>query len=269
MKIALAQTNPTIGDIAGNADQIGGAIEQARQQDAQLVIFPELSIIGYPPKDLLLVPDMIDQCGTAVDQLAANCVGICAIIGFPWPTGKPRGLPLHNGAAFCVDGRIAHRHVKSLLPTYDVFDEQRYFEPSRDEAQPYAFGGVRFGLTICEDLWNDRNLLSRQLYHENPVARLVDAGAQILVNCSASPFVVDKHRFRLELAAAAARRHRVPVIYCNQVGGNDELVFDGNSFVVNADGQLVAHARDFQTDLLLFELDGEPPDPAATGQRPA
>lgn len=267
MNIALAQINPTIGDIDGNADKIRDAIEQAKQQDAELVVFPELSIIGYPPKDLLLTNDMIAQCAAAVEQIATSCIGIGAIIGYPWAADIPRGLPLHNGAAFCTNGRIAHRHIKSLLPTYDVFDEQRYFEPGRDTALPYAFNGIRFGLTICEDLWNNQNLLSHQLYHHDPVASLAEAGAQVLVNCSASPFVVDKHRLRLELASAAARQHHVPVIYCNQVGGNDELVFDGNSFAIDADGQLVAHANDFQTDLLLFKLETDSPCSATAGQR--
>ncbi len=254
MKIALAQTNPTIGDIGANTAQLRRAIEDAKAQSAQLVAFPELAVIGYPPKDLLLSPHVIEQCVAAVEDLAAACTGIAAIIGYPCPAPGPRGMPLHNAAAFCVDGRIAHQHVKSLLPTYDVFDEDRYFEPSGDPHRPHAFGGVRFGLTICEDLWNDQELMPRQLYHEDPVRRLAEAGAQVLINCSASPFVVCKHRLRLDLAAAAARSHGVPVLYCNQVGGNDELVFDGNSFAMDAGGRLIAHAADFRTDLLVFEL---------------
>ena len=269
MKIALAQLNPTIGDIEGNTALIRTAIDQAGRRGAKLVVTPELSIIGYPPKDLLLKPAVIDHCTEAVDHLAAECTGIAAIIGYPCPSDQPDGRLLYNAAAFCRDGRVVHRHVKSLLPTYDVFDETRYFEPARgaQEHQPIEWDGRRLGVTICEDLWNDRDLLPRQLYHHDPLQDLVDAGAQLIVNCSASPFVVEKPSFRLELFAAAARRHQLPIIYCNQVGGNDELVFDGNSFVLNPDGHVVAHARAFEPDLLMVDLEHaqpvHPPRPAS------
>ena len=255
MRIALAQTNPTIGDIAANRQQIEHAINRARDQQAQLVVFPELTVIGYPPKDLLLSPDVIDQCVGAVNELAARCTDIAAIIGFPCPSDQPRGLTLYNAAAFCADGHIVHRHVKTLLPTYDVFDEQRYFEPAENRNPPYAYQGVQFGLTICEDLWNDQDLLPRRLYHREPIRRLAQAGADVLVNCSASPFVMNKHDLRIKLAEAAAKRHGLPVLYCNQVGGNDELVFDGNSFAVDRAGRLIGHARDFECDLLVVDLD--------------
>ncbi len=254
MRIALAQTNPTIGDVAGNTALIREAIGAARQQSAQLVIFPELSVIGYPPRDLLLAPDVIDQCGDAVTSLAAECRDIAAVIGYPCPTDRATGPSLYNAAALCVGGRVAHRHIKTLLPTYDVFDEQRYFASAGAGPRTFELGGVSFGLTICEDLWNQKQVVARQLYHEDPVRQLAEAGAQALVNCSASPFVADKHAVRIELAATAAQRHRMPVIYCNQVGGNDELIFDGNSFVVDAAGQLMAHAKAFQTDLLIVDL---------------
>ena len=254
MIIALAQTNPTIGDIVGNTDQMIQAIVRARQAGAVLVIFPELSIIGYPPKDLLLVADLIDQCAAAVSRIAAESAGLAAIVGYPYPADHPEGRSLHNAAAICSEGRIVHRCVKSLLPTYDVFDEQRYFEPAHDCVAPYELNGVRLGVSICEDMWNDQSLLPRRLYHDDPIQKLVAAGADVLVNCSASPFVVDKHTLRLALAGATARRYGMGVIYCNQVGGNDELVFDGNSFVVDRQGKLVAHAKDFQEDLLLVEL---------------
>ena len=254
MRIALAQTNPIIGDIAGNTAAIRQAIDRARGESAQLVIFPELSVIGYPPRDLLLAPDVIDACTGAVTDLAAECRDIAAVIGYPCPSEAATGPSLYNAAALCVDGCVAHRHVKTLLPTYDVFDEQRYFGPSGDDPEPFEFDGVPFGLTICEDLWNQKHLVPRQLYHEEPVRQLAEAGARALINCSASPFVADKHAWRIELASAAAKRHRMPVIYCNQVGGNDELIFDGNSFVVDAKGRLAAHAKDFQTDLLIVDL---------------
>ena len=205
MKIALAQTNPTVGDIASNTNRIKSLIQRARQQGAQLVIFPELSIIGYPPKDLLLSPDVIDQCVSGVDELAGLCTDVAAIIGYPCPSDKAQGLSLFNAAAFCAGGRIVHRYVKNLLPTYDVFDEQRYFEPGDQGFTPHLFKGVQFGLSICEDLWNDQQVLPRLLYHEAPIQRLAQRGAQVLINCSASPFVVDKHKLRLELAVAAVQ----------------------------------------------------------------
>ncbi len=271
MRIALAQTNPTIGAIADNSAALAEAIDLARNERADLVIFPELSVIGYPPKDLLLKQDVIEHCEQSVRDLAARCTDIAAIIGYPCVSDRTVGQQLYNAAAFCAGGQIAYRHVKSLLPTYDVFDETRYFEPASDDAAftPIALdsilgagAGVRLGISICEDLWNDEALLPRQLYDVDPVQCIVQGGANVLVNCSASPFVQGKHGFRLELAKSAAMKHNVPVIYCNQVGGNDELVFDGNSFVMNAAGEVIAHAKSFDTDLLIADL------PAAPGNTP-
>ena len=253
MRIALAQINPTVGDIPGNASLIRDAIEQAKSQSARLVVFPELAIIGYPPKDLLLKPAAIEQCKAAVEQLAKTCVGITAVIGLPLISDKPAGRTLYNAAALCRDGRVVGHHLKHLLPTYDVFDEQRYFEPG-PRVDLSEVDGVRLGVSICEDLWNDRASFARQLYHDNPVDELADAGAQLFINCSASPFVVRKHAFRLKLMANVAKRHRIPMVYCNQVGGNDELVFDGNSCVLDAEGNIIAHAKDFEPDLLIADV---------------
>ena len=266
MKIALAQTNPTIGDIDANADDIGAAIERAGEQGARLVVLPELSVIGYPPKDLLLKPSVIDHCTEAVQRLAQRCTDVAAIIGYPQLSDQSTGRHLYNAAAFCCDGRIVHRHVKSLLPTYDVFDETRYFEPAPDAQahQPIEYDGVKLGITICEDLWNDQQFASRRLYHRDPVRALADAGAQVIINCSASPFVVGKHALRLELFARATRQHGLSLVYCNQVGGNDELVFDGNSCVLDAHGQLIAHGKAFETDLVLADL-AEPSAVAGAG----
>ncbi len=255
MKIALAQINPTVGDIAGNAALIARDIATARDAGADLVVFPELSIIGYPPKDLLLKPAAVEEAQRAVAQLAEICTGIAAIIGYPSPADDPkRGRPLYNAAAFCRDGHIAHRHVKSLLPTYDVFDEHRYFEPG-PKVDITTFQGAKLGISVCEDLWNEADIFDRQLYHDNPVDALAAAGAQAFVNSSASPFTLGKHAFRLKLFAHIARRHRLPVFYCNQVGGNDELIFDGNSCAFDAKGNLIAHARGFEEDLLMVEVD--------------
>ncbi len=256
MKIALAQINPTIGDIDANAHDIAAAIELAGEQGARLVVFPELSVIGYPPRDLLLKPSVIDHCAEAVQRLAQRCTGIAAIIGYPQLSDQSTGRYLYNAAAFCCDGRIVHRRVKSLLPTYDVFDETRYFEPAPDAQahQPIEYDGIKLGITICEDLWNDQQLALRRLYHHDPVRSLADIGAQVIINCSASPFVVDKHAYRIELFARAARQHGLPLVYCNQVGGNDELVFDGNSCVLDAHGQVIARGKAFETDLVLADL---------------
>jgi len=256
MKIALAQINPTVGDIAGNAQRIRRDLARARDAGANVVVFPELAVIGYPPKDLLLKPAAVEQCRAAVEQLAHDCRGLTAIIGLPRPANGGRGRLLHNAAAVCRDGRILGHHVKSLLPTYDVFDEHRYFEPG-PEVDLRDLEGVPAGISICEDLWNDEHVFSRQLYHDNPIDKLAARGAKLFINCSASPFVVRKHAFRLKLMAGVARRHGIPLLYCNQVGGNDELIFDGNSCVFDARGELIAHAAGFEEDLLLVEIDDE------------
>ncbi|MEM1446966.1 MAG: NAD+ synthase [Planctomycetota bacterium] len=260
MKIALAQINPTVGDIAGNARLIARDIRVARERGAELVVFPELAIIGYPPKDLLLKPAVIEECVAAIETLSAECVGIAAVIGYPCPSDSgDEGRALYNAAAVCVDGRVAHRHVKSLLPTYDVFDEHRYFEPGpkvdltaldTDEGRI-----LKLGISVCEDLWNERDMFSRRLYHDNPIDELAALGAQLFVNCSASPFVVRKHAFRMKLMGHVAKKHGLPLVYCNQVGGNDELVFDGRSCVFDARGNLIAHGKAFREDLLVVDLD--------------
>ena len=253
MRIALAQINPTVGDIPGNTALIRDAIERAKAQDAHLVVFPELAIIGYPPKDLLLKPDAIDQCRAAVEKLATHCTGITGVIGLPVRSEKKAGRELHNAAALCSGGRIASLHLKHLLPTYDVFDEQRYFEPG-PRVDLSEIDDIKLGISICEDLWNDQDTFTRQLYHDNPVDELAAAGAELFINCSASPYIVRKHAFRLKLMANVARKHKIPMVYCNQVGGNDELVFDGNSCVLDHTGKLIAHAKDFEEDLLIADV---------------
>lgn len=253
MRIALAQTNPTIGDIAGNTQQIHRSILESAEQGCQLVIFPELAVIGYPPKDLLLKSSVVKQCVEAVEQLARMCTDTAAIIGYPCPSESARGRTLVNAAALCRSGSIDHCYVKSLLPTYDVFDEQRYFEPG-SVAEPVDLGGQKLGVSICEDLWNDAELFDRRRYHVEPVKTMVDLGATLFINCSASPFVMGKHEFRLRLFAHTAKRFALPLLYCNQVGGNDELVFDGNSCAFDAQGNLIAQAKDFKEDLLVFDL---------------
>ena len=261
MRIALAQINPTVGDIKANAEKIVRFAGDARRQGARLVVFPELSVTGYPPKDLLLKPSFVDDNLAALRRIAgAIDPAMEAVVGYAERNDKPVGRPLHNAVAVLRGGKIVSRHFKTLLPTYDVFDESRYFEPGPvsetenlvrigEDNQP-----VTAGLTICEDLWNDEKMIPRRLYHQNPIADLHAAGAELLINASASPFVVGKHEFRLQLFGSQVQHFGRPLVYVNQVGGNDELVFDGCSCAFDAKGNVVAQAKDFEEDLLLVDL---------------
>ncbi len=261
MRIALAQINPTVGDIVANTKKHLDFIGRAQKLGAGLVVFPELSLLGYPPKDLLLKSQFITDSLNALEQIARQVKGIDVIVGYAARNTNPVGRPLHNAVALLRDGKIHSHHYKTLLPTYDVFDESRYFEPGPinetenlvrigDESSMVA------GLSICEDLWNDEKLIARRLYHQNPIADLNAAGAEILINASASPFVVGKHDFRLALFGEQVRRFGKPLVYVNQVGGNDELVFDGNSHVLDARGNVIAQAKDFEEDLIVVDLEG-------------
>ena len=257
MRIALAQTNPVVGDIPHNCKQIVDFALRARNGGAQAVVFPELSLLGYPPKDLLLKPQFIDDNLRALQIVASHVRGIDAIVGYADRNPDPVGRPLRNAVAILRDGKVASRHFKTLLPTYDVFDESRYFEPgpTNERMNLVEIGSVSAGLTICEDLWNDERMIARRLYHQNPIQTLSLAGAKLLINTSASPYVVEKHAFRLKLFASQVKQVGLPLIYVNQVGGNDELVFDGNSMVLDGAGNVVAQAKDFAEDLLLVDLD--------------
>ncbi|MBC7782534.1 MAG: NAD+ synthase [Burkholderiales bacterium] len=256
MRIALAQTNTTVGDIPANVRKTNEYIARAKSAGAQVVVFPELSIIGYPPKDLLLKPQFIDDNLLAVEEIARDVKGIDVIVGYADRSLAEIGRPLHNAAAVLRNGRVDSRHFKTLLPTYDVFDESRYFEPGpiAERNQIIRIGDLPVGLSICEDLWNDERLISRRLYHQNPIADLDAAGAELMINCSASPFVVGKQDFRMRLFGAQARQCAMPLVYVNQVGGNDELVFDGCSMVFDAEGNAIARAKDFEEDLLIVDL---------------
>ncbi|HRK31831.1 MAG TPA: NAD+ synthase [Tepidisphaeraceae bacterium] len=256
MKIAIAQINPTVGDLTGNTARHLDFIRRARNAGANLVVFPELSITGYPPKDLLLKPGFIDDNIAAVNAVAREARDIEVIAGFADRNADPIGRPARNSVAVLKNGKITSTHYKTLLPTYDVFDESRYFEPGpiSSRNQLVQISNLKIGLSICEDLWNDERLITRRLYHQNPIADLDAAGAEVMINCSASPFVVDKHDFRLRLFSEQARKFNNPLIYANQVGGNDELVFDGNSCVFDQTGAVIAQAKDFEEDLLVVNL---------------
>ncbi len=253
MKIALVQTNPIIGDIEGNTDRVLDGLRRAAAAGAQLAAFPEQTIIGYPAKDLLLRRDVIDRNLAALEHIAAQTTDIAALVGYAERNEQPFGRPVHNAAVLLHRGRVVARWRKRLLPTYDVFDEARYFEPGGPQAV-VDWAGLRFGVTVCEDMWSREELQGQPLYAADPVRDLAESGAGLLFNISASPYFLGKHDFRLALLRDHARRHRVPIAFVNQVGGNDELLFDGSSCVVDGAGQVVGQARSFTEDLLLADL---------------
>ena len=259
MKIALAQTNPIIGDIAGNTVQIRRYLSESIDLGVNLVIFPELALLGYPPKDLLLKPQLVQQAAEALSDLAAEYTDIAFVMGCVIPTDSGTGMGLRNAAAIVQKGVVDKYVIKTHLPTYDVFDERRYFQPAEvGTNQIVSINGINVGVTICEDLWlEDEKLLGRRLYDFDPAAHLVSLGAQLIVNCSASPFVMGKDKTRQSLFSAAAKKQNVPLIFCNQVGGNDELVFDGRSYVFDKQGKLAAQGKAFETDLVVYDLDQE------------
>jgi len=253
MKVALAQVNPLVGDIVGNTATLTDCIDRAVQAGCDLVVFPELSVAGYPPRDLLRKERFVADCESAVAELAAYCTGIAALVGYVRQTPDLAGRPLQNVAALLADGQVRHVHVKALLPTYDVFDETRYFEPG-NESGVVDIAGRRIGLSICEDMW-DAESLGRELYGDDPVGRLAKAGAEIIVNMAASPFEMGKAHRREELFARQAKRSGCPILMVNQVGGNDELVFDGGSCAVGPKGVVIGRAASFREDVLVVDID--------------
>jgi NAD+ synthase/NAD+ synthase (glutamine-hydrolysing) len=255
VKIALLQINPTVGDLAGNSRLIADAVRTAAGRGADLAVTPELALVGYLPRDLLLSPDFVESSWRRLNHLAVELGELPpALVGLPEPNHSDEGRPLFNTAALLRGGRVEQRFRKALLPTYDVFDEDRYFEPFHG-AQVLDLGGRRVGISICEDIWNDRDFWKRRRYHHDPVEELVRAGADAIVNLSASPFTAGKHRLREEMLASMARRHGVPIAYVNQWGGNDDLVFDGRSCAFAASGAPVARGRAFDGDIVVCDID--------------
>ncbi|MGA3182640.1 MAG: NAD+ synthase [Verrucomicrobiota bacterium] len=252
MKIALAQINTTVGDLAGNEGKILEAARRAEGESADLVLFPELTITGYPPRDLLLRPDFIAGNLAVLQRLAAASGKTAIVVGYVGENKIPPGRNATNEAAVLQHGKIAARRQKTLLPTYDVFDEDRYFEPGRENL-PVTIGGCSCGVSICEDIWNDEDFWPQRRYRSNPIAGLVSAGADIILNLSASPWHLSKERLRFEMLASVARKSGRPVAFCNLVGGNDELVFDGESAVFNAQGQLIAQGGAFKEDFVVVD----------------
>lgn len=253
MKIAILQINTTIGDFDGNAVKILDGMAWAEQEGADVCVFPELTVCGYPPRDLLEKPDFIQRNLITVDAIAQQTRGMAVVLGFASINDKPVGRALFNSAGILHEGQRTFIQHKTLLPEYDVFDEARHFEPARDHGV-FDLRGTRIGLSMCEDIWSLFQFGGRRLYRADPIEDVVKAGADVVINLSASPFALGKHGIRRRLAGEAAKRFGRPVVYCNLVGGNDELVFDGRSFVFNAEGQLVREARAFEEDRFVVDL---------------
>ncbi len=252
MRIALAQINPTVGDLAGNEAKILQAARRGEAEMLDLVVFPELSIPGYPPRDLLLKKDFIAKNLAVLHRLAAASGKTALMVGYAGENKTSTGRPCTNEAALLQGGKIAATRLKTLLPTYDVFDEDRYFEPGKENL-PAAVNGHACGLSICEDIWNDEDFWPHRLYRSNPIAKLVAAGAEVILNISASPWTVGKEKLRQDMLASLARKSRRPVLLCNMAGGNDELIFDGSSMAFNAAGQLIARAKSFEEDFVVVD----------------
>ncbi len=259
-RIALAQIDTTVGDFAGNAGRIRAATERARAAGAALVVFPELALCGYPPRDFLDFPEFLDRAARTLAELARPAAwsrGVAVVVGFPEAAAGAPPPGIYNSAALIADGKVVAVGRKSLLPTYDVFDETRYFvaaeRSTAADAPPF---GVRLGLSICEDVWNDKRFWDRPRYARDPIAELAREGAGLVLNVSASPYAVGKPALRERMLAASAKGHAAPIAYVNQVGGNDALVFDGGSMLVGKDGAILARAPLFREALVLADLHG-------------
>lgn len=258
MKIGILQLNSTIGAFEPNRQKLIAAYEKAVQQGAEFVIAPELFLCGYPPRDLLLRPDFLEANLNALSQTAAGVGSVPLCVGFVDKNQNRPGKPLFNAAAVLQDGKIAWRMNKSLLPTYDVFDEDRYFEPAKNNAV-FEFKGRQIGITVCEDIWNDEDFWPERLYRRDPVKELITQGADIILNISASPWHVGKEKTRIAMLQRVARDERVPLVQVNVIGANDELIFDGHSVALNRQGEVLALGKGFAEDLLVVEVDGPTP----------
>ena len=252
MKIALGQINPTIGDFTGNSKKIIESSRQALAQGAEMIFFPELAVCGYPPRDLLEKPAFVERNSQVVNEIAQAVPQITIVCGFVSPAKVETGKSVMNSAAVLRQGAVQFVQSKMLLPTYDVFDEMRYFDPAESQ-KLLPLAGKEFALTICEDAWNDKHFWHRRLYRVDPVDELLHAGGNMVLNISASPFHLGKRELRRQMLATIARDNKVPVLFVNQVGGNDSLIFDGSSMVIAPDGRIVAQAKSFEEDLVIFD----------------
>ena len=253
MIVGLLQLNSTIGDFAANRAKLLAAYAQAVARGAEFVLAPELFLCGYPPRDLLQRDDFIEANLTALAETAQQVGNVPLCVGFVDRNPERPGRALRNSAAVLQDGKIIWRTAKSLLPTYDVFDEDRYFEPAK-KVEPFVFNGRTLGLTICEDIWNDEDFWPDRLYRRDPVTELVAQGAEIILNLSASPWCDGKERTRLEMLRRVARDEKIPLAQVNAIGANDELIFDGHSVALDAHGDVLALGQGFKEDILVVDL---------------
>src|SRR5436309_6746918 len=252
MKVGFAQLNPTVGDLRGNFEKIFQSYERLATAGAELIVTPELAVTGYPPQDLIFKSRFVPETLEIVKQLHSRVANAALLVGFV-DRNEGRGRPFHNAAALLERDkpiRVAH---KSLLPTYDVFDEDRYFEPASN-VQPFECAGKRLGITICADIWTE-HYLPRPLYDCEPTRSLIEQGAEVILNLSASPFTLHKPAIRYEMVATLARTYHRPIFYCNAVGGNDQLIFDGNSIAVNSSGGLIAQLPAFREHEQIVDTD--------------
>jgi NAD+ synthase/NAD+ synthase (glutamine-hydrolysing) len=252
VKIALGQINPTIGDFTGNSKKIIESSRQALALGAEMVLFPELAVCGYPPRDLLEKPAFVERNQQVIKEIAQAVPQITIVCGFVSPAKVETGKSVMNSAAVLRQGAVQFVQSKMLLPTYDVFDEMRYFDPAESQ-KLLPLADKKFALTICEDAWNDKHFWHRRLYRVDPVDELLHAGGNMVLNISASPFHLGKRELRRQMLATIARNNKVPVLFVNQVGGNDSLIFDGSSMVIAPNGEIVAQAKSFEEDLVIFD----------------
>ena len=251
MKIALAQFNPTIGDFEGNSARILELAIEAKLGGADVAVFPELCLCGYPPQDLIERPVFVERNQTELAALARR-IAVPSLVGYVGKAHDNTGKPVTNSAALIGNGKILFEQHKMLLPTYDVFDEARYFQPAVTQ-HVFPLGPEQLGITICEDFWNDKSFWPERLYDRDPVTEIMGKGSTVLLNISSSPYTLRKRALRNDMLQAIATKHRAPVVYVNQVGGNDSLIFDGSSVAFSADGKLAARAKSFEEDLVFFD----------------
>ena len=254
MKIGLLQLNSTVGDFTANRQKLLAGCEKARALGAEFVIAPELFLCGYPPRDLLLRADFVQASLAALAETAKSIGPIPLCVGCVEENSERPGRALRNSAAVLQNGKTIWRTHKSLLPTYDVFDEDRYFEPAKSAA-PFEFHGRKLGITLCEDIWNDEDFWPERLYRRDPIKELIAQGAEIILNLSASPWHDGKEHTRLAMLQRVARDERVPLAQVNLVGANDELIFDGHSVALDAHGEVIALGKGFAEDILVVEFD--------------
>jgi len=255
MKIALAQINTTVGDFEGNGAKILEYARMAVDRKADLAVFPEMAVCGYPPRDLVERPDFIERSEAELSRLSRLLPDIHALIGYVRASRVQTGKAVCNAAALVYRGNLLLDYVKILLPFYDVFDESRYFEPG-NSVGIVDLQGVRIGITICEDIWNDKNFWRKRLYPRDPVEEITQAGAKVLLNIASSPYSTEKIQLRHDMLRTIAAEHRIPVAYVNHVGGNDQLILDGSSMAFGAGGSLIARAKSFEEDLVVFDTAG-------------